>query len=88
MLFPLFKSFNSRSGIFSMEAITENQLHNFLIDSRHSYKKILFTQLHNIMRDYNHHRSFDKISAQDGRLYRQKIVIFPAFSPYINNLPS
>ena len=33
------------------------------------------------MRDYN--RSLDKIWAQDGRLFRQKIVIFPRFSSVI-----
>ena len=56
-----------------MKAITENQLH-----------EILFTQVH-IMRNYNHRRSSDKIWAQEGRLFRQKVVIFPSFSPAIMN---
>ena len=38
-VFSLFTSFNSHSDLFSMKAITENQLHNFLINSRHSCKK-------------------------------------------------
>ena len=64
---------------FSVKAITENQLHNFLINSRDSYKKMLFTQLH-IMRDYNHHRSSHKILASEGKLFHQKVVIFfPSF---------
>ena len=37
-VFPLFTGFNSHSGVFH-EAITENQLHDFLINSRHSCKK-------------------------------------------------
>ena len=37
-VFALFTSFNSYSG-FSMKGITENQLHDFLINSRHSCKK-------------------------------------------------
>ena len=42
-------------------------------------QEILFTQLH-ITRDYNHRKSSDKIWAQEGRLFRQKHVIFPSFS--------
>ena len=38
VIFP-FTSFNSHSSLFSMKAITENQLHDFLINSRHSGKK-------------------------------------------------
>ena len=52
-----------------MKATAENQLHDFLINSR----------LH-IMRDYNHRRSSDKICAQEWRLFGQKDVIFPSFS--------
>ena len=40
MMFFLFTSFiDSRSGLFPMKAIAENQLHDFLINSRHSWKK-------------------------------------------------
>ena len=39
MLFSFFTSFNSYSGLFSIKAITENQLLNSLINSRQSYKK-------------------------------------------------
>ena len=35
------------------------------------------------MRNYNHRRSSDKIWAQEGRLFRQKVVIFPSFSSVI-----
>ena len=35
------------------------------------------------MRNYNHRRSSDKIWAQEGRLFRQKVVIFPSFSSAI-----
>ena len=38
-VFALFTSFNSHSVPFSMKAITENKLHNFLINSGHSCKK-------------------------------------------------
>ena len=38
------------------------------------------------MKDYNHRRSWDKIWAQDGRLFRQKIVILLRFSSVIVNL--
>ena len=31
-----FTRFNSHSGVFSMKPIAENQLYNFLINSRHS----------------------------------------------------
>ena len=67
-----------------MKVITENQLHDFLINSRHSCKKYC---LHNstIMRNYNHRTSSDKIWAQEGRLFRQKVVIFPSFSSVIMN---
>ena len=37
------------------------------------------------MKDYNHRRSSDKICAQDGRLFRQKIFIFLHFSSVITN---
>ena len=37
------------------------------------------------MRNYNHRRSSDKIWAQGGRLFRQKVVIFPSFSSVIMN---
>ena len=37
----LFTSFNSHSGLFP--AITENQLHDFLINSRHSSRNIVYT---------------------------------------------
>ena len=37
------------------------------------------------MRNYNHRRSSDKIWAQEGRLFRQKVVIFPSFSSVIMN---
>ena len=39
MVFSLFTSFNPLSGLFSIKAITENQLNNLLINNRHSYKK-------------------------------------------------
>ena len=68
----------------SMKAITENQLHDFLINSRHSCKKKLLAQLH-IMRDYNNRRSSDKIWAQERRLFRQNNVIFPSFSSVTMN---
>ena len=32
------------------------------------------------MRDYNHRRSSDKIWAQEGRFFREQVVIFPSFS--------
>ena len=38
-VFALFTSFNSHTSLFSMKAITENQSHYFLINSRHSCKK-------------------------------------------------
>ena len=41
--------------------------------------------LFHIMRNYNHRRSSDKIWAQEGRLFRQKVVIFPSFSSVIMN---
>ena len=47
-------------------------------------QEILFTQFH-IMRNYNHRRSSDKIWAQEGRLFRWKVVIFPNFSSVITN---
>ena len=34
------------------------------------------------MRNYNH---LDKIWAQEGRLFRQKVVIFPSFSSVVMN---
>ena len=37
------------------------------------------------MRNYNHRRSSDKIGAQEGRLFGQKVVIFPSFSSVIMN---
>ena len=37
------------------------------------------------MRNYNHRRSSDKIWAQEGRLFRQKVVIFPSFSSVFMN---
>ena len=46
-------------------------------------QEILFTQFH-IMRN-NHRRSSDKIWAQEGRLFSQKVVIFPSFSSVIMN---
>ena len=42
------------------------------------------TQLH-ITRDYNHRRPSDRIWAQDGRLFRQNIVIFLYFSLVMMN---
>ena len=79
-VFALFTSFNSHSVFFFVKAITENQLHDFLINSRHSFKK------------YCLHSSTlsgvtitDKIWAQEGRLFRQKVVIFPSFSSVIMN---
>ena len=57
---------------FLMKAITENQLHNLLINSRHFFQEILLTQFH-IMR--NHRRPSDKIWAQDGRSFPQTVVI-------------
>ena len=47
-------------------------------------QEILFTQFP-IMRNYNHRRSSDKIWAQEERLFRQKVVIFPSFSSVIMN---
>ena len=47
-------------------------------------QEILFTQFH-IMKNYNHHRYSDKIWAQEGRLFRQKVVIFLSFSSVIMN---
>ena len=47
-------------------------------------QEILFIQFH-IMRNYNHRRSSDKIWAQEGRLFHQKVVIFPSFSSVIMN---
>ena len=41
-------------------------------------QEILFTQFHIIM-NYSHGRSSDKIRAQEGRLFRQKVVIIPSF---------
>ena len=41
--------------------------------------------LFHIIRNYNHGRSSDKIWAQEGRLFRQKVVIFPSFSSVIMN---
>ena len=38
------------------------------------------------MTNYNHHKSSDKIWAQEGRLFGQKVVIFPSFSSVIMNL--
>ena len=49
MLFSHFTSFNSHSGLFSMKAITENQLYNFLVNIIHSYKKYC---LHNYIAHY------------------------------------
>ena len=37
------------------------------------------------MKNYNHCRSSDKIWAQEGRLFRQKVVIFRSFSSVIMN---
>ena len=37
------------------------------------------------MRNYNHHRSSDKIWTQEGRLFCQKVVNFPSFSSVIMN---
>ena len=45
---------------------------------------MFFSQLH-IVKNYSHHRSSDKIWAQDGRLFRQNIVIFLRFSSMIMN---
>ena len=67
-----------------MKGITENQLHDFLINSKHILQEMLFAQFH-IMRNYNYHKSLDKIWAQEGRLFRQKIDIFPSFSLVIMN---
>ena len=41
--------------------------------------EILFAQFL-IIRNYNHGKSSDKIWAQEGRLFHQKVVIFPSFS--------
>ena len=38
-VFLIFTSFNSHSDLFFMKAITENQWHDFLINSKHSCKK-------------------------------------------------
>ena len=38
-VFRLFTGFNSKQWSFSIKAITENQLHDFSINSRHSCKK-------------------------------------------------
>ena len=45
---------------------------------------MLFTQCH-IITNYNQGRSLDKICGQEGRLFRQKVVIFPSFSSVIMN---
>ena len=45
-------------------------------------QEILFTQFH-IMRNYNHRRYSDKIWSQEGKFFRQKVVIFPSFSSVI-----
>ena len=55
-----------------MKVITENQLHDYLINSRYSCKKYCS---HN----YIHRRSSDKIWAQEGRMSCQKDVTFPNF---------
>ena len=67
-VFPLFISFDSHSGLFYQKAITENQLHDFLINSRHSCRKYC-SHMH-IIKDHNHRRSLDKIWAQKVRLFR------------------
>ena len=46
MLIFLFTSFNSHNGLQSIKAITENQLHDFLINSRHSHDKYCFIIAH------------------------------------------
>ena len=80
MFLPFLQVLIPTEWSFSMKAITENQLHDFLINSKHSCEKYC---LH-IRRNYNHRRSSDKIWAQEGRLFRQK-VIFPSFSSVIMN---
>ena len=42
MLISLFTSFNSHSGLQSIKAGTECQLHDFLINSRHPHEKYCF----------------------------------------------
>ena len=59
---------------FSMKAITENQL-----------QEILFTQFH-IIRNYNQGISSDKIWAQEGKCFLQKVFLFPSSSSVIMNL--
>ena len=39
-------SFNSHSGLLPIKAIIENELHDFLIISRHSHNKYCFTIAH------------------------------------------
>ena len=60
--------------VFFVKVITENQLYNFLINSRHSYKNIVFTVAHY----EGYRRSSDKIWAQDGSCF-VKNCHFPAF---------
>ena len=42
MLISFLKSSHFHSGLQSIKAITENQLHDFLINSRHSHEKYCF----------------------------------------------
>ena len=67
--------------VFSIKAITENQLHDF---QQTFLQEILFTQFH-IVRNNNHRRSSNKIWAQEGILFSHKVVIFPSFSLVIMN---
>ena len=56
----------------------------FSIEQETFLQNMLFTQLH-IMKGYNHRRSSDRIWAQDGKLFRQKVVISLLFSLMIMN---
>ena len=65
-----------------MKAITENQLHDFLINSRHSCKKYCLynSTLWGISITVD---PGIKVGLRKGRLFRQKVVIFLSFSSVI-----
>ena len=69
--------------VFSMKAITENPLHDFLINSRYSCKKYCShnSTLLGITITVDPWIKFGP--AQEGRLFRQKVVIFSSFSSVI-----
>ena len=68
-----------------MKAITENPLHDFLINSRYSSKKYCShnSTLLGITITVDPRIKFGP--AQEGRLFRQKVVFFASFSSMIMN---